>query len=78
LEVTEAEIRRMEEDGLAPDEVFAVSWCPPATGQMALVPGDQEIISFADFHRLGLSLPLHHSVHGLLFFYGLRLHDLMS
>ena len=39
-------------------------------------PRDQEIISFTDFHRLGLGLTLHPFLRGLLFFYGLRLHDL--
>jgi hypothetical protein len=40
------------------------------------VPGDREIISFTTFHHLGLGLPLHPFVWGLLFFYGLWLHDL--
>jgi hypothetical protein len=72
-EVTKAEIRRMEEDGLALEEVFVVGWRPPTVGQLAPAPSDQEIISFIDFHRLGLGLPLHHFVRGLLFFYGLHL-----
>jgi hypothetical protein len=39
-------------------------------------PRDMEIVYFTDFHRLGLSLPLHRFAHGLLFFYGLCLHNL--
>lgn len=42
------------------------------------MPGDGEIVSFTTFHRLGLCLPLLPFMWGLLFFYGLRLHDLTS
>jgi hypothetical protein len=50
----------MEEDGLVLKEVFALGWRPPAIGQLVPVLGDQEIVSFVDFHWLGLGLPLHH------------------
>jgi hypothetical protein len=42
----------------------------------ALAPQDEEIISFIDFHKLGLGLPLHPFIRGLLFFYGLHFHNL--
>ena len=66
----------MEEDGLASEEVLAVGCHPPTAGEFAPVPGDQEVISFTNFHRLELGLPLHHFTCGLLYFYGLCLHDL--
>ena len=51
---------------------------PLGVGELELMPRDGEIISFTAFHHLGLSLPLHPFVWGLMFFYGLWLHDLMS
>ena len=49
---------------------------PPGVGELAPVPENGEIVSFTAFHHLGLGLPLHPFVRGLLFFYGLWLHDL--
>lgn len=63
----------MEEDGLVSEEVFVVGWRPPIVRQLAPAPSDREIVSFIDFHRLGLGLPLHRFVRGLLFFYDLHL-----
>jgi hypothetical protein len=45
-------------DGLAPEDALAVGWRPAAIRVLVLAPGDQEIVSFTDFHRLGLGLPL--------------------
>ena len=50
---------------------------PPGVGELAPVPENGEIVSFTAFHHLGLGLPLHPFVRGLLFFYGLWLHDMM-
>jgi hypothetical protein len=47
----------MEEDRLAPEDVLVVDWCPAATEELAPAPRDEEILSFTDFHRLGLGLP---------------------
>jgi hypothetical protein len=77
--VTEVEIQRMEEDRLALENALVVGWHPHPTHAvraLALAPSDEEIVSFTDFHLLGLGLPLHPLVRGLLFFYGLGLHDL--
>jgi hypothetical protein len=74
--ITEAEIRRMEEDGLASKEVLAMGWHPPSVNELASMPEDEEVISFTAFHRVGLGLPLHPFAWGLLFFYGLYRHDL--
>jgi len=49
---------------------------PPGVGELEPAFGDGKIVSFTAFHRLGLGLPLHPFVWGLLFFYGLRLPDL--
>jgi hypothetical protein len=49
-----------------------------AVRALAPAPSNEEIVSFTNFHRLGLGLPLHPFVRGLLFFYGLCLHDLTS
>lgn len=38
--VTEAEIRMMKEDVLVLEEVLAVGWHPPTTGELAPVPKD--------------------------------------
>jgi hypothetical protein len=61
----------MEENGLALKDVLAVGWHPPGVRKLAPTPRNEEIISFIDFHRLWLGLPLHPFVRGLLFFYGL-------
>jgi hypothetical protein len=47
-----------------------------ASTLLSSAPDDQEIVSFTDFLWLGLGLSLHPFVRGLLFFYGLHLHDL--
>ena len=73
--VTEAEIGKMEEDRLVSKDVLAVGWRLSTVGELASMPRDQEIVFFTEFHRLGLGLPLHPFLWGLLFFYGLRLHD---
>jgi hypothetical protein len=52
-EVTEAEIRRMEEDGLAPEEVLVDGWCPPGISEPVPALGNKEIVSFTTFHFLG-------------------------
>jgi hypothetical protein len=61
----------MEENGLAPEDVLAVGWRPPGVEKLAPTPRNEEIVSFITFHPLGLGLPLHPFVRGLLFFYGL-------
>ena len=68
----------MKEDGLALENALAVGWNPLAVRALASEPDVQEIVSFTDFHRLGLGLTLHPFAQGLLFFYGLHLHDLTS
>jgi hypothetical protein len=65
----------MEENGLALEDVLAVGWRPPGVGneirKLAPTPRNEEIVSFIAFYCLGLGLPLHPFVQGLLFFYGL-------
>ena len=39
-EVTEVEIKMMEEDGLAPEEVLAAGWCPPSVAELVPVLWD--------------------------------------
>ena len=46
----------MEEDGLVSEDILAMGWCPTTTRELMSVPRDEEIISFTDFHRLGLGL----------------------
>ena len=46
----------MEEDGLALEDILAMGWRPAATRELTSVPRDEEIISFTNFHRLGLGL----------------------
>ena len=53
-------------------------WRQPTARALASSPGDQEIVTFTDYHRLGLGLPLQLFPRGLLFFNGLQLHDLTS
>jgi hypothetical protein len=69
--VTEAKIRRMEENGLVPEGVLAIGWRSPGIGELMPTPRNKEIISVTTFHRLGLDLPLHPFVRGLMFLYGL-------
>lgn len=74
---TEAEIARTAERGVVPEEALVLGWHPSAVREVVPTPEDDEVVSFLFFHWLGLGLPLHRFARGLLFFYGLRLHDLM-
>ena len=53
----DAEIRKMEEDRLPLEEIIVVGWRPPTIRELAPMPEDQEIVSFTDFHQLGLAFP---------------------
>ena len=50
----------------------------PGVTALAPTPKDGEIVSFTSFHHLGIGLPWHPFMWGLLLFYGLWLHDLTS
>jgi hypothetical protein len=53
FEVTEAEIMRMEEDGLASEEVLVDGWHPLGISEPVPMLGNEEIVSFTAFHYLG-------------------------
>jgi len=51
-------------------------WRVPARSEVEPRPKENEVVSFIPFHLLGFRLPVHPLLRWLLYYYGLRLHDL--
>ena len=51
-------------------------WRVPARSEVESRPKENEVNSFVPFHLLGFGLPVHPLLRWLLYYYGLRLHDL--
>jgi len=57
----------------APDEL---GWGVTARSEVEPRPKENEVVSFVPFLLLGFGLPAHPLLRWLLYYYGLRLHDL--
>jgi hypothetical protein len=55
-----------------------MEWCAPTALEHRPTPQDDEVVSFAFFHKNGFDLPDHPFLYGLMYFYRLHLHDLTS
>ena len=51
-------------------------WRVPARSEVEIRPKENEVVSFVPFHLLGFGLSTHPLLRWLLYYYGLRLHDL--
>ena len=71
----EAQLDKLREDGLLPpsDQLFVRA---PSPKEVLPQPRSNERVCFAEFLPRGFSLPLHDFVRGLLFAYGVQIHDL--
>lgn len=70
------ELDKMRRKAVISKATEATRWRAPLRFEMEPRPEADEIVSFAPFHRHWFGLPLHLFLRGLLYFYGLRLHDL--
>ena len=60
---------------MALDNARAIGWRATTFGELVLRPLNGEVISFADFYKLGQGLPAHPLLQGLLYFYSLTTTD---
>ena len=73
--IKDAHLLKLREQGyLPPAEQLAVR--APSPKEVFLEPRTNERVCFAEFASRGFSLPLHDFVRGLLFAYGVQIHDL--
>jgi hypothetical protein len=59
-----------------PEAAEELEWRVLVRSKVESRPKDNEVISFIPFHLLGFGLPAHPLLRWLLYYYGLRLHDL--
>ena len=61
---------------MIPEAVEELGWRVLARSKVEPRPKENEVVSFVPFHLLGFGLPAHPLLRWLLYYYGLRLHDL--
>ena len=66
----------MQERRVIPEAAEELGWRVLVRSEVELRPKENEVISFVPFHLLGFRLPAHPLLRWLLYYYGLRLHDL--
>ena len=54
----------------------AIGWRVPPRTEVEPRPKENEVVSFAYCHSFGFVVPTHPLLRWLLYYYGLRLHDL--
>jgi hypothetical protein len=59
-----------------PEAAKELRWRVPARSEVEPRTKENDVISFVPFHLLGFGLPVHPLLRWLLYYYGLRLHDL--
>jgi len=59
-----------------PEAAEELRWRVLAISEVEPRPKENEVISFVPFHLLGFRPPAHPLLRWLLYYYGLRLHDL--
>ena len=64
-----------EREGI-PEATEELGWRVLVRSEVEPRPKENEVISFIPFHLLGFGLPVHPLLRWLLYYYGLRLHDL--
>ena len=63
-------------EGVIPEATEELGWRVPTRSKVEPRPKENEVVSFISFHLLGFWLPAHPLLRWLLYYYGLRLHDL--
>ena len=71
-----AEFDQLRERRVIPEAAEEIDWRISARSEVEPRPKDNEVISFIPFHLLGFRLPAHPLLRWLLYYYGLRFHDL--
>jgi hypothetical protein len=63
-------------NAVIPKVTDVIRWRVPPRTEVELRPEDNEVVSFAHFHSFGFGVPVHPLLRWLLYYYGIRLHDL--
>jgi hypothetical protein len=63
-------------NAVIPEVADVIRWRVPPRTEVELRPEDNEVVSFAHFHSFGFGVPVHPLLRWLLYYYGIRLHDL--
>ena len=74
--VDRAEFDKLRERGVISETTEELGWRVPMRSEVEPRPKENEVISFVPFHLLGFGLPAHPLLKWLLYYYGLRLHNL--
>ena len=61
---------------MIPKAVDMIGWRVLARTEVEPRPEENEVVAFAHFHSFGFGVPVHPLLWWLLYYYGLRLHDL--
>ena len=61
---------------VTPEAADTIGWRVPPRTEVEPRPKENEVISFAHFHSFGFGVLMHPLLWWLLYYYGLRLHDL--
>ena len=61
---------------MIPEATEELRWRVLARSEVEPRPKENEVVSFIPFYLLGFGLPAHPLLRWLLYYYGLRLHDL--
>ena len=59
-----------------PEVADVIRWRVPSRTEVDPRPKENEVVSFAHFHSFGFEVLAHPLLRWLLYYYGLRLHDL--
>ena len=76
LFVDRAEFDHLRERGVILEAAEELGWRVLVRSEVEPRPKENEVISFIPLHFLGFGLPVHPLLRWLLYYYGLRLHDL--
>jgi hypothetical protein len=74
--IDRVEFDQLRERGVIPEATGELGWRILMRSEVEPRPKENEVISFVPFHLLGFGLSVHPLLRWLLYYYGLRLHDL--
>jgi hypothetical protein len=67
---------KLQLNAVIPKATDMIEWRGPSRTKVGPMPKENEVVAFTHFHSFGFGMPAHPILWWLLYYYGLRPHDL--